>query len=75
MITLANVQAQAANLGLTVEEDHVHGAYGDEWWRQEGYWIIDPATGDGPLPDDNFSTSLVEVAGKLVAIEMTRLGL
>lgn len=64
------VQAHANALGLVVEEDHYCEGYLQP--LQEGYWIIDPVTGNGPWPDDNFSTSLEEVARKLVAIEIER---
>lgn len=64
MLTLEQVQAHARELGLRVDADPVDD--------QEGYWIIDPVTGEGPWVDGNFSTSLEEVAGKLCAIEYER---
>lgn len=71
-LTLEMVQAHAETLGLTVEEDHVYTDWTSTEIDQPGYWMVDPVTGEGPWPDDNFSTSLHEVAGKLVAIEYRR---
>ena len=61
---LQKVQSHVEALGLVIEEDYVGDA--------PGYWMIDPVTGEGPWSDDNFSTSLLEVAGKLRAIEHER---
>lgn len=67
-LTLEKVQEHAKALGLVVEEDHVDGPKG----RLEGYWLVCPEADEGPWPDENFSTSLAEVAGKLCAIEYER---
>lgn len=72
-LTLSQVQAHAAALNLRVDEDHlpaIEDLLGEE--LQRGYWLVDLDTEDGPFEDENFSTSLEEVAGKLVAIEVTR---
>lgn len=66
-LTLAMVQKHADSLGFVIEEDHVH----DGQRTLEGYWIALP-NGDSPWPDDNFSTSLYEVAGKLCVEEYER---
>lgn len=62
--TFTALLARARSLGLTVVEDHV----GD----QLGYWLEDPVTGEGPWEDDNFSTSLEELAGKLDTLAAAR---
>ena len=63
-LKLHDVQSHAKALGLLIEEDHVQD--GDT--LHEGYWIALP-NGDSPWSDGNFSTSLYEVAGKLIAHE------
>ena len=71
MITLKDVQKHAEALGLRIVEDHIYDETGQR--TEEGYWIetVDrmPA-----WRDENFSTSLVEVAGKLTAHEIDKHG-
>lgn len=64
-LTLTDLRAEASDLGVLIDEDHV----GDE----QGYWLLDPVTGEGVWDDENFSTSLEEVASKIASIRMERL--
>lgn len=59
MTDLDQLQKRAATIGLRIEEDHVG--------EMLGYWIL-PA----PWDDDNFSTSLSEVEGKITTLENER---
>lgn len=68
-LTIERLHPEAEKLGLIIDEDHVEDPH---CGRLEGYWLIDPETGEGPFEDGNFSTSLEEVAGKLIALELTR---
>lgn len=54
-LTLADLRRRADTVNLHIEQDST------------GYWFQDPATGEGPFIDGNYSASLEEVAGKLDA--------
>lgn len=64
-MNIETLQARAGAIGLVIEEDHLDGPDG----VAPGYWLVDAETGDGPMPDENFSTSLSEVEGKLAYLE------
>jgi len=67
-LTLEQLRKHANDLGLNIETDHIFKHTGNV--ESEGYWLHDQETGQGPWEDENFSTSLQEVAGKLVAYEL-----
>ena len=74
-ITLKDAKTYAAKMGLVIQEDHIIDAPEDRLPRTlEGYWMLDPNTGEGPWDDENFSTSIEEVMGKLMAVETEREG-
>ena len=72
MMTLEELQKIAGRMGVTIEEDHLPAEYGDEGWRQEGYWLTVDETGEGVWDDENFSTSLFEVETKLRSLANER---
>jgi hypothetical protein len=63
-MSLKQLRARAKTIGIRIEADR-----DDCGW---GYWLIDAATGETPWPDDNFSTSHNELAGKLDTLERER---
>lgn len=62
----------ASRMGVIIEEDHMPAEYGDESWRQEGYWLLQEDTREGVWEDDNFSSSLEEVQMKLQSLAEER---
>ena len=72
VITLDDVQKHAATMGLKVTEDHVFDQTGKGAEGGHGYWIENAETGDVAWADENFSSSLYEVAVKLTNHEAAK---
>lgn len=62
----------ARRMGISLEEDHIYAHTGCIAENGEGYWLIDVETHEGVGEDENFSTSLEEVEGKLREIAAER---